>query len=115
MPAIEESWQAIAATLGYRDEQSMLRSLYTEEEFSINEIAKILGFSSFNVRRRLIEHQIPLRSRGGPNKLGKRSLLNVSDEELNTSSYEEIAAKYHVHVSTVYAERRLRRPCNSVQ
>jgi hypothetical protein len=113
MPAIEESWLEVAKTLGYENEREMLLQLY--QEFSINEIAKIIGYTAWSVRRRLLEQGVQLRSRGGPNKLGKRALINVSDEELASLSQLELAAKYKVCVATVYAERRLRRPCTSVQ
>lgn len=113
MPALEENWQPIALSLGYAHEKEMLKSLYEEDNFSIKDLAKLLGFAAWSVRRRLMIYGIPLRSRGGPNRTGKRSLLEVSDDELFGNTRDELAARYKVNPCTVSAERKLRK-CNIV-
>lgn len=104
----EESWKGIADSLGFRSEEEMLRHLYGIQKFSINQIAKIVGYTSFSVRRRLIMLRVNLRARGGPNGKGKRALLHLTDAELYSEPAEKLAVKLQCHPSTVYAEKRLR-------
>ena len=110
MAIIEESWGPEAKTLGFPNETTMLKHLYLEEECSIHQIAKILGYSPWSVRRRLLMLRVPLRSRGGAaNRAGRRKLKDVSDEELKMGGPPELAVRYDVSEATVFAEKRLRR------
>lgn len=104
----EESWRDVADTLGFNSEEEMLRHLYTIQKFSINQISRIVGYTSFSVRRRLLMLSVVLRGRGGPNGQGKRALLHLSDAELWGESAEKLAIKLQCHPSTVYAEKRFR-------
>lgn len=105
-----ESWQPIANTLGFRTEEEMLKHLYVQQGFSLNELSKILGPSFWAIRRRLVLLGVPMRRRGGARqRLGRRRLKDVTMEELERKSPTELAAKYGVHVSTVFAEKRLRK------
>jgi hypothetical protein len=115
MPMPEESWLPIAQALGYTGEKEMLENLYLTQQMSINEIAFVLGYAGWTVRRRLLEYNIRLRSRGGPNKQGQRKLKDLSDDELTNLTALDLAAKYNVSQATVYAERRFRKLCTSVQ
>ena len=108
MPILEQSWNNEANTLGYENEKEMLRGLYLEQAYSINQIALVLGFSAFNIRRRLLTWGIQLRHRGGPNNKGRRRLKALSDEELFGKPPVEIAVSQGVHIATVFAEKRLR-------
>jgi len=109
MPILEESWNELARTLGFESEEKMLRSLYVDEGFSLNELASVVERSALTVRRRLILLRISLRGRGGPNRTGKRSLAHIDDRELKFSKPEELAKRENVHISTVFAEKRLRK------
>lgn len=105
----EESWLEVASTLGFDSEEGMLRHLYASQEFSIGDIARIVGRSTFTVRTRLMTLGVRLRGRGGPNnRQGKRKLLKLTDPELYNSTVGELVDKFGVHASTVSAERRLR-------
>lgn len=110
MPITPESWQPIADTLGFRNEGEMLMNLYLQQEFSLREMGLILGYSSISIRRRLIMLGVPMRLRGGAaNRIGRRLLKMVSNEELFDGKPDELAAKHGVHVVTVFAEKRLRK------
>lgn len=112
MPTLEESWISIAEALGYRSEEEMLLDLYVQQQLSLNAIAKMLGYSAFNVRRRLIFAGVELRGRGGPNNRGHRRLVEIKDIELFDESegwLPRLCAKYDVCPATVFGERRLRR------
>lgn len=114
MSIVEESWRPIAATLGFRDEEEMLKELYLKQGFSISEISHVVGYSRFNVRRRLILLHVPLRSRGGDNRSGRRKLAAIASEKILSGSPVNLAIEHGVHISTIFAERRLRRKeCNS--
>lgn len=104
----EESWIEVARALGFDSEEEMLRHLYSVQKFSINQMSRIVGYSSFSVRRRLLLLNIVLRSRGGSNSKGRRTLLHLTYEELHGESPDKIAASHDCHVSTVFAEKRFR-------
>lgn len=108
MPIIEESWQPLADTLGYSDEQEMLQDLYLKQTMSLMQIARVLGVSHVNVRRRLLNHGVPLRGRGGPNRT-KRRLESIPDSELFGPKVNMQAYYRKVHPSTIFAERRRRK------
>lgn len=106
---LSESWQPIADTLGFKSEEEMLKHLYLSQSFSLLQMKQVLGYSTYAIRRRLIEFGIPLRSRGGPdNRLGRRKLKDISDSKLLTTKSEALAEEFKVHVSTVFAEKRFR-------
>lgn len=104
----EESWAPIAQTLGFQSEEEMLNHLYTLQRFSINQISRIVGYSGFSVRRRLILLNINLRGRGGPNNKGVRLLRSLTNEQLFDGSPSKLAEEHKVHISTVFAEKRFR-------
>lgn len=112
MSYMETSWLPEAKILGYSSEREMLCTLYLEENFSIKEISRVLGFSAWSVRRRLIENGVQLRERGGPMRLGNRRLVKVDDKELFELSITQLMEKYNTGRATICAERRLRK-CNS--
>jgi len=109
MPVTESDWTGLVKTLGYRSEREMLVDMYGTAAMSLSEIAKVLGFSTFAVRRRLMVHGIRLRERGGLHNAGNRKLKSVPDEILFGLTTEEIAAKYDAHKTTVWSERRIRK------
>lgn len=52
---------------------------------------------------------LPLKTRGGPNnRLGKRILRELTDDELFKGSPRAIAEEFGCHLATVFAEKRLR-------
>ena len=104
----ERSWNAEANTLGYESEKQMMHDLYVVNNFSIAQMAEMLGYSFFSVRKRLQSWGISLKRRGGPNNHGKRRLATITKEELMKQSPTEIAKKYDVCVATVFAEKRFR-------
>lgn len=110
-----ESWQPIASTLGFRTEEEMLKHLYIQQAFSLSEMSKILGFSTWSVRRRLQLLGVPMKQRGGAaNRLGRRRLAHLTDAELEEGPIAVLAAKEDVHMSTIFAEKRLRRQTHGV-
>lgn len=109
MAIFEQDWGAEARVLGYSSEKEMLRDLYFEQGFSIKQISVVVGYSAFNVRKRLLMFLgAPLRTRGGPNNLGKRVLREVTDEKLASTPTRELAESYKCHPATITAERKLR-------
>ncbi len=107
MPVLEDDWAGVWKTLGFSSEKEMLVDLYVNNGLSLAELSGVLGYSTFSIRRRILNHNIELRPRGGLNNLGKRVLAEISDEELNLSTLE-VAAKFNVCSSTVYSERKYR-------
>ncbi len=107
MPYPVTSWNSEARALGFENEKEMLIDLYMLNNFSLTQIAKMLGYSYFAVRRRLIVWGISLRQRGGPNNNGNRRLRYLTNEELHANT-KLVATSYGVHIATVFAERRLR-------
>lgn len=107
---MEESWEQIAGTLGFGDEAEMLKHLYEVEGFSLKQLGKVLGASTFTVRDRLLRAGVILRGRGGANnRLGKRKLAGLPTERLFSTSVTELCVEFLVNPCTVAAERRLRK------
>lgn len=105
-----ENWHSVAATLGFDSESEMLKNLYMEQKFSLNQLRHILGYSTYSIRRRLILLGIEMRARGGPdNRTGRRRLKHISADELTNTPASQLAERHKVHLSTVYAETRFRR------
>jgi hypothetical protein len=105
-----ENWQPLADTLGFRSEAEMLKELYCTQGFSLMQLKSILGYSVWAIRRRLIIHGVPMRGKGGPNnRIGRRRLKHLTDEELKGRPAVRVAEERGVHLSTVYAEIRLRK------
>ncbi len=109
MPTEEQSWKPEAEQLGYPDEVSMLKGLYTDQHLSINQIARILGYSSPVVRVRIHRAGIEVRVKGGANNTGKRVLAALTDMELFHTPIAKLTEAYNVHETTVSNERRFRR------
>jgi hypothetical protein len=114
MPVMEESWNPIAQSLGYKNERDMLLRLYEHEQFSITQIAKVVGYAAWTVRRRLVQQGIKIRGRGGPNHT-QRKLQHVSDADIFNLDVSQVAIKYDCNESSVYSERRLRRINDLIQ
>lgn len=105
MSTLKESWLQIATTLGFENEKQMLTELY--KNYSINEIAERIGYSRNNVRARLVSLGITLKSRGGPNRLGKGKVQLLPDEALKSLTPRK-ALELGFHPSAVYKEKRRR-------
>ena len=84
----------------------MLLNLYQKNELSLRDMEKILGYSKWGIRTRLVSHGIPIRSRGGSNRR-ERKLGGIGDE-LWEKSAGILSRKYNVAISTVFLERRMR-------
>lgn len=116
MPYLEESWLPIANTLGFETEEAMLKHLYLEQRLSLSQLAKIVGYSTFTVRERLVRNLILLRGRGGAHGgTAKRSLSHVSDDQLFKGEIKELVLAHNVHPSTICSERRYRRKIKASQ
>lgn len=110
MSYLEESWEQIATTLGLSTEEEMLKHLYEEQAWSISEIAKLVGYSTFIVRHRLLRSGLVMRGRGGAaNRLGRRKLAHLLDDEVLKTPLSQLAERHNVNVTTAYLERQLRR------
>ena len=108
MSILPESWQHFADTTGFRDEKEMLHSFYLEQKLSINQIAEVLGVSTGAVRRRLRLADIPLRGRGGKNRIGVGKVQLLTDAELASLDSREKCIGSGFHPSAIYKEKKRR-------
>jgi len=101
-------WDMIAQRLLYIDEAAMLNHMYLEEGKPISEIATALGCSQITARSRLIAHNIPTRSRGGPQIKSKvRYHIRLLDQRwFRMASVTEIAKVLGCTEHAVYRYRR---------
>lgn len=106
---LNQDWNPLAKDLGYTNEREMLQDMYEQLRFSVRDIAKVVGCSNYCVRNHLVDCGIKLRRRGGPQNQNKRKLIDVDAETLFMEDAEELAARYNVHSTAVYRERRLRK------
>lgn len=68
MPPKVTSLDDVAEAMGYESEEHLLRHLYKEQGWSLNEISRKIGFSRVNIRNRLLRMGVVIRSRGGNNQ-----------------------------------------------
>lgn len=118
MSRLHESWEAVATTLGYRNEAEMLVDMYVVKTMSIAQIRDRLGYAHNAVRERLLILGIKLRKRGGPNMLGKTRLGHLTDEELKKLKHGSVVKdpkgfKFTVNNTTLYHEKKRRELCTS--
>jgi DNA-binding protein Fis len=57
-------WQELQRELGFMTEKDMFVELY--EKNSLQKLAGMLGVSHYTLRKKLAEHNIKIRGRGGP-------------------------------------------------
>lgn len=103
-----EDWDAIAKFLGFECEREMYVELYTRQGFSISQIAHKLGVGTATIVRRLGEHNIVKRRKGGPNNDAKhkRRLFRADQRVVFSTSNEVLAKMFGIHSSTVYKFKR---------
>lgn len=101
-----ESLKPIVETLGYVDEKAMLIDLYEVQGFSIDDLAKKLGYSHSMLRRRLVKAGIKLRTRGGNNSREQSVLRGLPDDKF--ADVNALAVELNMHYSTIYKEKRKR-------
>lgn len=107
MSYLAESWDHIARALGYENEREMLVDLYEVQEMGLHELARALGYSHGNVRRRLLMNGIEMRTRGGPQRGPTKMFAELPDEEFKQP--EKLAKRLGVSVSCIYNEKRRRK------
>jgi AcrR family transcriptional regulator len=97
-------WNAFAETIGYRDEEKMLRDMYYNHGLSLNEIADKLGVGKATIRGRMGMYDMQRRKRGGPNNQSlKRVALHLMDQRrVRSESIVEVAKAVSAHPSTVW-------------
>ena len=61
---LEESWKRDALRLGYTSEREMLKGMYSDRRMTLRDMAELLGYSTWAIRRRLILNKIPMRKKG---------------------------------------------------
>jgi hypothetical protein len=62
----EGKWHQIARHAGYTSEKEMWERMYEVENRSFDQLAKIFGYGTTTISRRLNRCGIPIRGRGGP-------------------------------------------------
>ena len=98
------SWNEIATTIGYKDEEQMLYDMYIKQRLSLITIGEKLGSGKATIRNRLIFYNIDRREKGGPNNPSqKRLFLHLLDQRyVRTTSKRDIAKLLDSHPSTVW-------------
>jgi hypothetical protein len=61
-------WHLIAREAGFDVPESMFKSWYIENEWSIEDIANELGCATWTVRTALVKYGIKIRPHGGPRR-----------------------------------------------
>lgn len=95
-------WKAKAAELEYETEKEMFEDLYSD--MSLSEIAKALGCSLHTIRKKLVEHSVTIRSRGGPN--GLKCTMNESViEEMKVKGAAAVAQAQGISKYTLFRQK----------
>jgi transposase len=76
----------------------LLRKLYCYFNYSTSQIATICDCNPSTIKKKLVQLNIKLKGRGGPNR---KSTLLITEEDYRMLSLKELAKKYSCHPSTV--------------
>ena len=101
-----EDWYYIAGTMGYETPIHMFHDLYNVQRLSLSDIASMLKVSKECIRKKLKEHKIPRRPRGGPNSLSDLRKLAEADPNILEQDINELCRDYSVSKWTVYKLRK---------
>jgi hypothetical protein len=93
---VAHDWVAKATTLGFSDEKTMFQELYSD--MSLQELSSSLGISPHLCRKKLTEHEIPIRKRGGPNSqkvvMNDEVVKAMAEKGANAVALEQGVSKY---------------------
>lgn len=93
---------AKAIALNFSDEKTMFAELY--KTTALNDLAKALGCSPHLLRKKLTEHGIPLRQRGGPNS--QKCVMNEQViKDMEAKGATQVALEQKVSKYTLFRQR----------
>lgn len=96
------NWKAKAETLGFKDELEMFQTLY--KTMSLQSMAKALGISFHTCRKKLVEHGVTVKSRGGPNS--QKCVMNAAViEEMRVKGADAVALAQGVSKYTLFKQK----------
>lgn len=119
-----EQWEELANSIGFivedvlgvernrqvsPSEEAMWQQLYGEENRSISDLAKHLGFGTATIQRRLGIADVKMRKRGGRNMPSRvyEKLFHLDQRFLALAHPEEIAKICACSIHTVYRVKRV--------
>ena len=96
------NWKQLAQENNYLDDRAMFMQLYYRMQYSASMLSRKLNISYQSILNRIRYHNIPVRSRGGPNNRGSVMLnLVLERDNIRSMTAREAARKYGCDVRTV--------------
>lgn len=99
---MSHDFQAKATTLNFLGEKEMFEGLY--KTMSLQQLATSLGISLHLCRKKLVEHGVIVRQRGGPNGL-KLVMTQAIVDDMKTRSANSIALELGVSKYTLFKQK----------
>jgi hypothetical protein len=99
---MSHDWEVKFKALGLPDEKSLFETLYKTQ--SLSGLCKSLGISAHLARKKLLEHGILIRKRGGPNSL-KLVMTAGLIEEMKTKGAAQVALEQKVSKYTLFKQK----------
>lgn len=101
-------WNELARSIHFEDEKNMWEALYVAEARSISDLAKVLGFGTATVARRLQMAGVVKRGRGGRQTPARVhfKLFHLDQRYVRMSSIAELAKLCDSSFAAVYKKRK---------
>ena len=96
-------WTDILKRTGFQNAFLLLIDRYVEKQQSLSEIAKEFDTTGQTIKNYLVYFGILRRSRGGDNSTKP---VQITYEDYQKMTYEELAKKYRISVYTVWTRTR---------
>lgn len=99
---MNQNWQEKATTLNFKGELEMFQELY--KTMSLQDMAKSFKVSVYLIRKKLHEHKIDVRGRGGPNGQKVEMTLEII-EAMKTKGSKAVALELGVSPYTLFKQK----------
>lgn len=104
---MEDNWNSLAKAMGYASDREMFRKLYVEDGKTIAQLREQFSCTQFAIKKKLIEHGITIRSRGGARSVKIASFTQEMLDEINRDGIRETAKRYGVSRYSLFRHRRM--------
>lgn len=99
------NWDTICAGLGFKTEQEMFLALYREK--SIAQLCEMFAVSSYTIRKKLAEHGVTVRGRGGPHAMKILEMTQDLVDEMARDGVDSVAARLGVTKFTLFRRKKI--------
>ncbi len=100
----QTEWAKVAETVGFQSEAAMWQQLYGVEGRSIGELAKVMGYGTATIARRLSLCEVEKRKRGGSHNPSQVAIMlgRLDQRIVHLSTAKELAQLLGASPHSIY-------------